>query len=578
MIPKTPNFNKALDEILKNLKSQKRTCQQCKNKFDIFKEDIEFYKMLQVPPPKLCPDCRKQRGMAWINYNRLHKRKCDAPGHKESTISLYRNNTFFKVYDFKYWWSDKWDPMDYKREYQSNKNCFEQIFELLKEVPLINSTRDPGNVDSDYVTAGREFKNCYFVMGGLRAENIMYSHWPLYSKDSIDITVLVKSELCYEVIDAISCYDCKFIIDCHNCIDSSFLYDCRHCNHCFGCANLRHKSYCFFNKQLSKKEYQKRIKGINLGNRDILDKYKARFQKILKNCVHQNIKSTKAENSLGSTLEECKDCYMCFTVYVSENIRYADLSESIKDSMDIVLGARNTSLSYTSLMITDVSGAKFSYFLRGGLNLEYCLECHNCQYCFGCIGLRNKSYCIFNKQYSKAGYYKLLDKIKTKMLSDGEYGEFFPYSMSLYPYNDTYAMIEFPLTKEQVLKNGWQWRDEPKISTDLKGLNLIKIKDIPKDIKDVKDDILDKAIICEITGRPFRIIKTELDFYRKHNLPIPTKHPYQRMSERFQKRNPAKLWKAKCSKCHKQIFTSYPPAKQKELKIYCKNCYNKEVG
>ena len=44
---------------------------------------------------------------------------------------------------------------------------------------------------------------------------------------------------------------------------------------------------------------------------------------------------------------------------------------------------------------------------------------HNCQYCFGCIGLRNKSYGIFNKQYSKDEYYQLLDKIKTKMLKDG---------------------------------------------------------------------------------------------------------------------------------------------------------------
>ena len=164
------------------------------------------------------------------------------------------------------------------------------------------------------------------------------------------------------------------------------------------------------------------------------------------------------------------------------------------------------------------------------------------------------------------------------MLQDGEYGEFFSLSQSLHPYNDTYAMVEFPLTKEEVLKKGWQWYDEPKIPVDLKGMGLIQAKDLPKDIKDVKDDILNKAIVCEVSDKPFRIIKSELEFYRKHNLPIPTKHPYQRMMERFKKRNPTRLWEDTCDKCSKEMLTSYPPKKQKELKIYCKKCYQKEVG
>ena len=163
------------------------------------------------------------------------------------------------------------------------------------------------------------------------------------------------------------------------------------------------------------------------------------------------------------------------------------------------------------------------------------------------------------------------------MLKDEEYGEFFPLSMSLHPYNDTYAMVDFPLIKEEVLKNGWQWYEEPKIPPDLLGLKLTEVKDIPKDIKDVTDDILNKAIICEVTGKPFRIIKSELDFYRKMNLPLPTKHPSQRILERFREMNPSRLWKATCKKCQKDMFTSYSPEKQKELKIYCEACYLREV-
>lgn len=65
--PKTPQFNKSLEEILVNLKPHQRSCQQCQCSFEVFKEDIEFYKKLQIPPPKLCPDCRKQRRYGFYN-------------------------------------------------------------------------------------------------------------------------------------------------------------------------------------------------------------------------------------------------------------------------------------------------------------------------------------------------------------------------------------------------------------------------------------------------------------------------------------------------------------------------------
>jgi exodeoxyribonuclease-3 len=38
----------------------------------------------------------------------------------------------------------------------------------------------------------------------------------------------------------------------------------------------------------------------------------------------------------------------------------------------------------------------------------------------------------------------------------------------------------------------------------------------PEDIIKIPDDVLNWAIECEVTKRPFRIIKQELEFYRKH--------------------------------------------------------------
>ena len=104
---------------------------------------------------------------------------------------------------------------------------------------------------------------------------------------------------------------------------------------------------------------------------------------------------------------------------------------------------------------------------------------------------------------------------------------------------------------------------------------IIPASKLPKDIKEIPDDILNWAIECETTKKPYRIIKQELDFYRKHSLPIPTKHPDQRHLERMKLRNPRKLYDRTCDKCNKQIKTTY--SKERPEIIYCEDCYNKEI-
>jgi hypothetical protein len=59
---------------------------------------------------------------------------------------------------------------------------------------------------------------------------------------------------------------------------------------------------------------------------------------------------------------------------------------------------------------------------------------------------------------------------------------------------------------------------------------------IPSDISTATDDILKAILVCEVSGRPYRIIKQELEFYRKHNLPLPRRHPDVRHEERMKLR------------------------------------------
>ncbi|USN57480.1 MAG: hypothetical protein H6766_03435 [Candidatus Peribacteria bacterium] len=79
----------------------------------------------------------------------------------------------------------------------------------------------------------------------------------------------------------------------------------------------------------------------------------------------------------------------------------------------------------------------------------YSFNCDSSSHLFGCIGLRNKSYCIFNKQYTKEEYNALVPKIIEHMKQTGEWGEFFHPSLSPFGYNETVANEYYPVTGVQ---------------------------------------------------------------------------------------------------------------------------------
>ena len=111
---------------------QTKQCKNCSTNFDITDKDLEFYdkvspvfewKKYQIPTPTLCCDCRWQRQLAWRNERKLYKRKCDLTG--KQIISVYSPDKPYTVYDQKEWWSDKWDPTDYKKEFDFSVPFFE---------------------------------------------------------------------------------------------------------------------------------------------------------------------------------------------------------------------------------------------------------------------------------------------------------------------------------------------------------------------------------------------------------------------------------------------------------------------
>jgi hypothetical protein len=61
-------------------------------------------------------------------------------------------------------------------------------------------------------------------------------------------------------------------------------------------------------------------------------------------------------------------------------------------------------LEQLELLVQDKYFGNVIYY---SANIEYSFNCYNCTFCFACLGLRKKNYCILNKQYTKEEYQKL---------------------------------------------------------------------------------------------------------------------------------------------------------------------------
>jgi len=167
----------------------------------------------------------------------------------------------------------------------------------------------------------------------------------------------------------------------------------------------------------------------------------------------------------------------------------------------------------------------------------------------------------------------MVSQIIEHMKNTGEWGEFFPSSASPFGYNETLANEYFPLTKEEALEKDFKWSDYKKPLPQAE--KIIKAHELPENIENISDDILNTAIECEKSNKLFKITSTELKFYKNHNIPIPHLHYEERHNNRMKLKNPYKFWNRTCDKCQKDIKTTY--SSEKASKVYCINCYRKEL-
>ena len=553
-----------------------RNCQNCNQDFSIEPADFDFYKKIDVPAPTLCPDCRYQRRLMNRNEWIFYRRPCDLC--KKDIVTIHRPEYTGKVFCQPCWWSDKWDAAETGQDFDFNRPFFEQFNELRLRAPRL-AMNNAQSVNSEYTNQSANNKNCYLCVSSGHNENCLYGYWNEHSVDCVDSYAVQKCELLYECTNSYQCNRSVYLRDCADCTNSYFLKDCRGCTNCFACYGLRGKSYYWFNQPLTKEEYQKKLAAF-VFSREGIQEALHKLQEIEAVLPHKYYVGKNIVSSTGDYLAEVKFFVNSFNCREAENLKHSQDAWFSKESYDI----------------TEIYG-EFCYENEGCITNRcivvaksestndscYSDQCHGCENLFGCASIHNKKYCILNKQYSKEEYLALKEKIIAHMKKTGEWGEFFPHTISPYAYNETVAQDYFPLTKEQALAKGYQWyeRSEREYKVDLRPDELAKT------IAEVDDSILQKNILCKTQlseadkkkyyncATAFRITKAELDFYRKMGLPLPEKCFHDRRQDRMSLRNPRRLYDRNCAKCSVAITTSYAPT-QPEI-VYCESCYNNEV-
>ncbi|MCF7812282.1 hypothetical protein K9M59_01620 [Candidatus Gracilibacteria bacterium] len=544
----------------------KRKCRISGREFELHDRDLKFYERMDVPVPDICPEEIWRSLMALRNEWKLYRRKCDATG--DTIISAYHKNSPYKIYKNEYWWGDQWDGLDYGREFDFSRPFFEQFKELQLKVP-----REGTSVfkceNCDYNSHIRESKNCYLTSLVYRCEDNLYSSWLVNNKDLVDCHMMSDCELCYECMDLEHCFGCVGSRHCANCNDCFFSYQLVGCDHCIGCSNLHRKSYYIANKKVAKEEFERVKKEILNGTRDGWEKGKQYFQSMWNNTVHRFVHTLKCENVVGDIMINSKNCFSCFEGWDSEDCAYSLSLGTAKDVYHCYSsGWPNEELTYYSAVTRGSQDIRFCYYIWFCSNMTYCDSCSSCQNCFGCVGLKHKQYCIFNRQYSKEEYFVLQKKIIQHMKDSGEWGTM-PPDLSTFAYNETAAQEHYPLTKQEVEKMGYQWLEENESS--VRGEKYI----VPDDLEQAEDNIVEKVLICQESGKPYKIIPKELDFYKKMNVPIPVFCPQIRHQYRWEKRNPCQLFSRKCDQCQKEIQSSFDPDRSE--KVFCEECYLRAV-
>ena len=564
-----------------------KKCRISGQEFFVTDRDLEFYdkispifegKKYSIPSPTLCPDERKINILCFRNDRHLYKNKSSLSG--QDIIAVFREDSPFTIYTPEEWYGDTWSPANFAQNVDFNDNIFSQIHSLSWRVPHMNLIQR-SNENSEYANEWRNNTSCYLIFNW--SENIQsyYSSYCDRNRNIFDCTYIKDCELCYECVNVKNCYNVSHSINVDFCTHSQYIADCLSCEYCFWCVNLATKKCYILNQKVSQEQYADFLHHFTTDTEAQRDFFQ-RFQTLKLSLLSRSMQGNSNEQVFWEYIYHSKDVFLGFDILESQHVRYSDLVERSHDIYDCFRSRYSEYCYFNEVASTGASHVAFNLISIGCINTLYSQQVYNTHDCFACIWLHNhEHHCILNKSYSTQEYETLCGKIIDHMRSTGEWGEFFPHELSPFWYNETVANEYFPMTESEVQVKGWNWYAEPTAIFSGTSYIPLPIREYDERVvwntlaqKNI-DEVLAGIIQCEVTGKPFKIIKQELAFYIENSIPIPVKHPDQRHKERMNLRNPRTLFERTCAECYKDIITTYAPKRLE--KVVCEECYRKLV-
>ena len=559
---------------------QTKNCQNCKIDFIIESEDLGFYEKMGVPPPTHCPKCRRIRRLLWLNDVTLYGRECMICTKK--FFSIYEKGNAVEVLCPKCFFSNEFNPEEYGIAYDSNIPFLEQFGKLFRSIPKLGVVNDDGigSTNCLYDNDIAFSKNCTMCFVGWKMENCLYCVYINGGKDMCDCHgVNEPSELTYEgvVVDAMA--RSKYIYWCASGTDCQFGYDLRGCSDCFMCFGLRNKQYYFKNEKYPKEEYEKIVASYKLNTRTGVKMAKQEFVEFLNSRPRKFAELRSSVNCTGTELIRSKNIKDSNFASFSEDSRYCNNGVMFKTCYDCS-GGGEVELAYECVTPDQSYNSLATIKSWKNRNASYCVDSHSSEEILGCVGIKSGQYMILNKRYEKEEYAKLKAEIIKGMRERKEWGEFFPIEQAPFSLNETRAIDQLLVSKEEALATGFKWQDNLQ---ETRGKGTLDQGDVPDAIEDVTESILDAILTCTECSRNYKILPAELTFYRKSSIPIPERCFFCRMAERENMRGGFDLVTRGCEceedvhghsgKCQNTFQTFFT---EKETRpIYCEECYLK---
>lgn len=444
-------------------------------------------------------------------------------------ISTYSQEKELNIVSTKEFFDRLDNNTDYWIEYSFDIWFFDNFEKLYKSIPL-PAVISIWAENCDFADAVLFSKNIYLSFIVINwCENVLYSFNIKDNCKNIFNSVMVwdSCENVYMsswIIKWFNVFYSKYINDSNNIWFSSNLI---WCSECVLCTWLINKKYCIENVEYWKDEYFKRKNQILSEKGNYMKNYTS-MSEMWKNISSENVKWEYIINS-----NNVENWFKVYNVNWWRNlvlVWWIDWNDNMYDV--ITAWSPWWHNFYWTVWAWWCEKVYCSYWVNNWWsNIYYSYHLDNCSFCIWCVGLRNKSYCILNKQCQKDEWFEIAEKIFEQMNNDWILWNFFPWTINPYYFNDTLAyLIDNSFWKEEVKENHYMWR-ENEIRVDIPDwADIVLTNELQSYEKGNSewDWFIDESIINKVIKdkkwNVYKVVNMEYEFLVKYWLPLPEIH------------------------------------------------------